>query len=229
MGHHRAGGGDHGDFVVAEHDGVGERDIGTEGAEIGEQLHRAAAIAGDDIVDLGLVLGGVHVGAGAVAPAERHHLCELVGRERVGGVRHDPPVARPRREQLVGPCQADGERHAVGPVEADECRPGLQPEPGGLGLLPFGLGPEVHVERRGAAGAQRFGDRQPHAGAHGALVEDRCLQGQDAGEKRLQVAVVGHAAKEGHRQVGVGVHEPGQHDAAPTVDDRRRRMGGPYG
>src|SRR5262249_61971696 len=79
---------------------------------------------------------------------------------------------------------------------------------------------EVHVADGGDTGPRQLGDAEPAAPAHGLRLDETALSRPHVTlEPDVQRQVVGEATKQGHRDVGVAVDEPGDHQVARGVDD----------
>ncbi len=102
------------------------------------------------------------------------------------------------------------------PLPQDRPHPGVR---NGRGHLVF---EEIAVTAGGRARQEHFGTRQAGAPAHRRGADMPALRREDmVVQPFFQGQVVSQAAEKRHRQMGVGVDQPRQDDAAAGVDARR--------
>ena len=117
--------------------------------------------------------------------------------------------------------EALGPGQAVGPGAVEEHRADDVPAPRGHGTAMGGLVVEVHVELGRAPGEEALEGAQRGAELDALGVHHRRLGRPEVLEEALEVEVLGQAAQQGHRQVGVQVDQARHHQLAAGVDDRR--------
>ena len=211
-----------------------EQDAGTQQADPIEKLDRADAVGGDAAVDLALGLGDVDLNRDAEPVRLAADPLQRRRRDRVDRMR-----SQRGRDQVTADLVELGEAGDRGSLQVigagrvaavDQRRPDGRPQAGVGDGARHRTGLPVHVPEAHGAGADHLdaGEPRPPVDVRGGQLRlgrpDVPLQPLHQGQ------VVGVAAEERHRGVGMAVDEAGDDEGAGAVDQLvagRRPHAGP--
>ena len=232
VGHPRPAGGDPGDVRIVQPHPVREQGVLVQEAGGVEQVHGRDLVQRADALDLRARLGRVNLKEQAEFAADALGTDQRVARAGQRRVAKDggtdpraasgPVAAEPPRRVQVGRRVWN-----AGCREVDDPLPEHRAQADGLDRLGDRVFVEVAVRAGGRAGEEHLDAGKQGAATDGVGGQDRGLRGKDVfPQPGLERQVVGQAAEERHRQVGVGVDQPRHEDAAAGVDHVRGAGGG---
>ena len=191
--------------------------------EPGEVLHRPCSVEPQALLNLVVCFRKMDdQGAGPIN-SEGLGFDQMIIRHGVRGMgsdrRRDQRVPLPAIHETRDAGHGGGMVGGIGSREVDQDLTQQPPQPRGRQLLGYRHLVVVHIADGGDAAADQLGDAQASATTHERLIHVHRLSGEDRVlQPIIEILIVGQAAEQGHRQMGMAIDQAGDHRAAAGID-----------